>query len=226
MVAQKKAKVIQDETWVKEHQKPLPLDEYELQPDEITIEQFAEKASVSTRAVQKWLTARLISYELKNKRNPKDGAIREIRIFKTADVDEFLNNRSKGKLSPKLDKVMREEPTNNNEHSQVPMFSPDAAFGFLEKLAAQLQPKQSVLTQLSNKIFIGLDELALYSGIAKARLEPAIKQALEKGTLQHFTGERGKSVYKCVELDLIIENLPPTPKQLPPTPPPIKKKKK
>lgn len=205
-----------DDCHLKITQIGLPLDDYSLQPDEMTIEQFATTAKVTPRAVQKWLTAKLINYELLNRRSPKNQIVSEIRVFKAADVHEFLENRKKGKPSYKVDKVMIEEP-NALTQNQNSAFSPDAAFNFLKELATQMQPpKTSVLTQLSGKIFISLDELAQYSGIAKARLAPAIKEAVSKDILQHFTGERGKSVYKCEQLDLIIENLPATPKQLPP----------
>ena len=200
-----------DECWTKAHQKSLPLDEYDLQPDELTKEQFAEKAGVSIRNIEIWkASGKLPSEKIRRRIN---GTVRKTTIFKVADVEKFLAGENIKVNFPNVEKTKTTEQSEENINSQA------FAFNFMEgmnQLAQMMQTKKSILTELSGKIFIGIDELAQFTGIAKSRLEIAIKEAEEKEVLRHFTGERGKSVYRCDELDLLIENLPPTPKQLPP----------
>ncbi len=200
-----------DECWTKSHQKPLPLDEYDLQPDERTKEQVAEILQCTTRNVEILKKAGKIPAQKLRRR--VDGTVRSQLIFKVSDIENYKKEIDAPKEIPFVVK------TNAAEQNEIRNSSPELAFDFMEKMnnfAQMMQPKKSMLTELTKKIFIGIDELAQVSGIAKSRLEIAIKEAEQKEVLRHFTGERGKSVYRCDELDLLIENLPPTPKQLPP----------
>lgn len=202
---------------------PLTFDEYDLRPDELTIEMVAELAGKTTRAVQKWQTAKLIGFEVAERRNPKTNQVRELTIFKKTDIDEFLNNRRKGKQSYKIDKVTIEE-TAALQPSEMNNQVMNAFAMMFESINAKLDqtPKLSPLAQITGKMFLDIDETARACGIGKTKLLKAIHEA-EKTGLQRFPGERGKAVWKCEDLQKIIESIPPAPisKRLPP---PKKKK--
>jgi hypothetical protein len=185
-------------------------DEYDLQPDELTKEMFAELAGwTSDRNVENLMKAGKIAYTQPRRRIK--GVVRnKVTIIKREDAEAFLN-QDKDKRHGVIEKP------NGSEQTGKLATSPAFANNFMDFMNQFAAPRsKSILTELSGKIFIGIDELARFSGIAKSRLEIAIKDAGEKGILNHYTGERGRSVYKCEQLDLLIENLPPTPKQLPP----------
>ncbi len=189
--------------------KEIAGDEYDLQPDELTKEMFAELAGwTSDRNVENLMKAGKIAYTQPRRRIK--GVVRnKVTIIKRADAEAFLN-QDKDKRRGVIEKP------NGSERTGTLATSPAFANNFMDFMNQFATPRKSILTELSGKIFIGLDELARFSGIAKSRLEIAIKDAEQTGSLNHYTGERGRSVYKCEQLDFLIENLPPTPKQLPP----------
>lgn len=83
----KNGKICED-CYLDKFQIELPFDEYTLKPDELTKEQFAEKAGVSIRNVEIWkASGKLPSEKIRRRIN---GTVRKTTIFKVADVEKFL----------------------------------------------------------------------------------------------------------------------------------------
>ena len=212
-----------DPCYLEIHQIGLPLDEHSLKPNEVTKEIFAEMAGwTSVRNVEKLKKGGKIPFTEARRR--VGNVVRPVTIFQLDDVNNFLN---KGKplrpgtidKEPEPQTAMQQQNNMPEINSQLLEFVGQTLQDLYRKLDER--PKTSGLTELTRKLFLSVGELATVSGISKSRLDEAIKGAVARGTLQHYTGERGKSVYKCEELDILIANLPPTPKQL--APPPKKK---
>jgi len=101
----------------------------------------------------------------------------------------------------------------------------------IEKLDMQprlSQPRLSQLAQMSGILFLDADGAAQFSGIGKTKIIKAIHAAEDAGTLQRYSGEHGKAVWRTDDLQTIIESMPPTVivKRLPPAPPAKKGKGK
>ncbi len=64
------------------------------------------------------------------------------------------------------------------------------------------------LAELTGKVCIDLDELAEVSGMSKTVIEKAVRNAEADKTLHRYPGRRGKAVYRCEELETVIDNLP------------------
>jgi hypothetical protein len=188
-------------------------DEYALRDDEMTKEQFAEKAGVTLRAVEGWKADGKIAAE-KVRRRGADGKVRKQLIFKTDDVDAYLNEADEPVKIPTRDKGNgRADDTRQGD-----------MLGLMSHLFEQLgnQPRMSKLEQLSGKLFLDAEDAAKVSGIAKSRIVEAIHLAEslpeDGGRLQRFTGDHGRAVWRTTDLEKVIETIPPVPiaRRLPP----------
>jgi transposase len=72
------------------------------------------------------------------------------------------------------------------------------------------------LADITGKLFLDVDELHDVSGVSITELKRAVDRGLKDGSLQHYSGKNRKSVYRAEQLDILLENLPPT---APPKPP-------
>lgn len=202
-----------DDCYHEINQIPLPLDEYTMQPDEMTKEQVAEKSGgVSVRAVEKWIKAGKIEAQTVSRRG-KDGIIRETTIIKVEAFNEFKENKGKAIKRPVID-------TNESEHTELMSssqpFGQQNALQFAQILSQVMQPRKQSLAELTGKLHLDLDEFAEVSGLAKEYLKRAITGATADGRVRNFPGKNGKTVYRTDELEMLLENLPP---YTPPKPP-------
>lgn len=93
-----------DECYLEITQIEIPTDEYSLQPDELTKEQFAEKAGVSMRNIEIWKKAgKLPAQKLRRRVND---VVRSQLIFKSKDVENFLKDENKPVNLPTVEKEM------------------------------------------------------------------------------------------------------------------------
>jgi hypothetical protein len=200
-----------NECFTKLHQKPLAFDEYDLQPDELTKEQVAEKLQCSLRNIE--ILKKNGKLPAQKLRRRVDGVVRSQLIFKVADIEAYKKGIDAPMNVPTVEKAKM------NEQSEAALTSPNFGFDVVNRFAEVMNnflPRKNIYTELTGKTRISVEELASVSGIAKSILSKAIDEAVKNGSLRHYTGERGKSVYRTDELEFLVDNLPPTPKQLPP----------
>lgn len=194
-------------------------DEYTLQPDEMTKEMVrAELGFKNVRSVE--MLKKNGEIPATKLRRRVDGEVRQQVIFKRSDVMEYKN---KSNSPVNVPTVVKESaaPIRDGAIEKAGMNEQFINFfgAMFQELAGKIdnQPKLSRLAQISGAMFLDLDDAAKFSGIGKTRLETAIHEA-EKNGLQRFSGERGKAVWRCEDLEKVIESIPPTmiTKRLPP----------
>lgn len=82
--------------------------------------------------------------------------------------------------------------------------------GMFQEINAKLEkPAESELQKLSGKMFLDITEAASFTGLAKTYLLDLIHSAEKRDDLKRFKGEKGKAVWRCSDLDKLLENLPP-----------------
>lgn len=69
------------------------VDEYDLQPGEMTKEQFAGEMNVGFRSVENWVRDKMVTQHKLRRRDPESSKIRLMPIFMRDDVDEFKKTR-------------------------------------------------------------------------------------------------------------------------------------
>ncbi|MGI8642409.1 MAG: hypothetical protein ACR2MG_20970 [Pyrinomonadaceae bacterium] len=184
-----------EDCYLEKFQIDLPLDEYTLQPDELTKEQFAEKAQVTIRAVEIWKAAgKLPSQKLRRR---IDGTVRKTTIFKTADVEEFLKaENSKGNI-PKVENTTSMQKTNTGEQNDFLNASQMFVAENLGKFADSMNNlTESLVRQLpvpgappaDAKPFLNIREASEFSEISESCLRQMVKDA----ALTKFTGKHGE----------------------------------
>jgi hypothetical protein len=191
------------------------VDPYALQDDELTKEGFAKLAGdVSTKTVENWLKAGTIEGEYL--RRSVDGKpIRKTLIIKRSElskVDKTVKTTAIVKPQEMAEQVNMFLATSLQEFA--------SAIGDFKQLPALGDGgRPSRLEQLAGKMYIDVDQAAEFSGIAKSKLTAAFHAAEDAGTLQRFSGDHGRAVWRTADLEKIIEQIPPTPivRRTPPT---------
>ena len=180
-----------DECYTKLHHKPLPLDEYDLRPDEMTKEQFADKAGVGLRAVEIWKKQGKIQAQKLRRR--VDGVVRQQLIFTTGDVEEFLSKSNEAVNLPKVEKEFNQlEKTNDGENfGNSQMF----ANQFMNMFAHTLQ-NPNLLPGKEEPPFMTVKEAAEFSHLS----ESCLRQLAADGTLTKFTGKHGETMISRKQL--------------------------
>lgn len=199
-----------------EHALPIELDSDEkgyfqkahaaaaLEVSEKTLERAAQKGKI--KQIEKY-----------------DGKRKKV-FYSIDDLEEFEKSMKTETHKGIVTDLVRQTPTNETAlavNEQVLN-----VFGAMfEQINSKLDtaPRLSPLAQITGKMFLDLEDAAKVSGIGKTKIQKAIHAAENRGELQRFSGERGKAVWKCEDLQKIIESIPPTiiTKRLPP---PKKKK--
>ena len=186
-------KQICDQCYLKLHQKPLPLDEYDLQPDELTKEQFADKAGVSLRNIEIWKKAGKIPAQ-KLRRRVND-VVRSQLIFKSEDVEKFLSGANEAVNLPKVEKENKSlEKTNTGEQSDFlnasQMFVAESLGKFADSMNnfTENMTKQLPVAVTDAKPFLNIKEAAEFSEISESCLRGLVKDAV----LTKFTGKHGE----------------------------------
>ena len=191
-------KNICDNCYTKLHQKPLPLDEYDLRPDELTKEQFADKAGVSVRNIEIWKKAGKIAAQ-KLRRRVND-VVRSQLIFKAADVEEFLKDENKAVNLPKVEKTESNqlEKTKTNEQGE---FLNTSQMFVAEKLGQFADAMNTFTKQLPGattdaKPFLTVKEAALEFHLSESCLRGLVKD----GVLTKLTGKNGETIISKKQL--------------------------
>ena len=192
MVAKTKENVIEDENWVKEHQKPLALDEYDLQPNELTKEQFAEKAQVSLRNIEIWKKAGKI--QAKKVRRRVDGIVRSQLIFDVADVEKFLSGANEPQILPKIERDVTEiQKTNENENHN---FNSSQMFGFMNFMQNLPKILPTAAPMENAQPFLNVKDAAEFTHLS----ESCLRQLVADETLTKFTGKHGETMISRKQL--------------------------
>lgn len=169
------------------------LDEYSLKSDELTKEQFADKAGVSVRNVEIWKKdGKLPAQKLRRR---IDGVVRTTTIFKLADVDEFLNKKNEATQFPVVERNNMLAKTSENDFSQQFVFETLNKFAdSMNNLASNITPPQ--LPPVAEKPFLNVKEAAEFSGLS----ESCIRQLVKTEQLTKFTGKNGETVISRKQL--------------------------
>jgi hypothetical protein len=176
------------------------LDEYDLQPDELTKEMLADKAGVSIRTVEIWKKEGKLPAQKIRRRI--DGVVRKTTIFKTADAEKFLTGENAATEFPKVEKqqtAMQETNKGENDFfAASQMFVAENLGKFAESMnnfteqfkTNQLPPAQT------EKPFLNVKEAADFSGLS----ESCIRQLVKDEALKKFTGKHGETVVSRKQL--------------------------
>ncbi|HEX8639112.1 MAG TPA: hypothetical protein VF692_13675, partial [Pyrinomonadaceae bacterium] len=108
----------------------LPLDEYDLQPGEMTKEQAADSAKVSIRAIEKWIASGQLAAEKTRRRIA--GAVRPTTILKAADVEKLIKGKNETVQRPTIER----ETSEQSEQTGLQADSPQFAVDFMQMLQA------------------------------------------------------------------------------------------
>ena len=203
--------------FIKVKQNDLPIDEYSLQSNEMTKQMVADELQCSLRNVE--ILKKKGKIPAKKLRRRVGKAIRLQVIFDKKDVENYQKATDEETHFPQLEKTNKEsskqlQPASND-------FMQQSQIAILEMLGNMNQNQnKSTLSDLTGKIFIDLKEFANVSGIGKSKLHNMIREAEKAKTLERYAGERGKAVWKCEDLDGLLDNLAPTKiiNKLPPKP--------
>jgi hypothetical protein len=153
------------------------VDEYDLQPGELTKEKFAEQAKVkSFRSIENWVRDGLIAAKKVRRRNPQTGVVALMSIYMQDDVDKFLAEK-------------------NANHAPT-----GGAGQALERSEKSADMQMQALAFIANAVGGGMDpNRKPFIPIAQAAEEydlsvPGIHHLIDDGTIKKFSGKNGKSM--------------------------------
>jgi hypothetical protein len=157
------------------------VDEFDLQPDEMTRTEVMEKGGVATtKSVQNWMKSGL-KFQRLRRRDAKDGKIRLTPIFMRPDVDEFLASRDDKASAPvKTNALVRPETV-------APLVAIKAMFEH-----AGLIPQQ-------RKAFIETSEVVAEYGLCANELWRLEQDEM----LRRFAGPHGRSLWSRREIEAL-----------------------
>jgi hypothetical protein len=177
-----------EDCYLQKFQIGIPMDEYDLQVDELTKEQVAEKAGVTLRNVEIWKKEGKIPAEKLRRR--VGGVVRKQLIFKVAEVEKFLNGQNQPVKIPTLElEKAKNEQTEFLNASQMFVAEnlgkfADAMNQFTDTVTKQLPaagPEQ-------RELFIPVKQASLEYGISQAEIKHLITEKIIRG----FTGSNGE----------------------------------
>jgi hypothetical protein len=206
-----------DQCFTEIRQTGLAFDQFDLKPDELTVEMLMDKAGfVTRRTIQNWNKDGRLPYTMERRRI--NGTIRKQVIYQSADVDTFLEKENQVKVTPAIVRE-KSENANGGEKSLSKAFA-NGRSGLMEMLAQVMsqatRPATSPLFGCPALKRLTVDGAAVMACISKTQLRAAVRDAENRGTIQRFSGPKGSSVYIAEQLEFVIQNIPPTPKRLPP----------
>ncbi len=184
------------------NQADLPLDDYDLQPGELTKEMVADMAQVTPRAVEMWKAqGKLPAVKVRRRIvDTKTGQaiVRKQLIFKAGDVESFLREQD---APVQLPSVVTETAALAT-HDDVEMVNAAQMF-MMEKMAQIGESFQKAAAQLSGaagperKPFISIKEAADEYDLSVA----GIKHLIAEGVIRALPGKNGKQLVSRNELE-------------------------
>ncbi len=197
-----------EDCYLKIHQIELPLDEYTLRADELTKEQFAEKAQVSIRNVEIWKASGKLPAEKVRRR--VNGTVRKTTIFKLADVEKFLAGENikvsfptfeKETAAPSGNNSMQLANKNENHSLEFSQLFANENIGLTDRMIkAQLDKAEADAKRAiyEGNLTFPLDEAAELFNLSIVHL---------KADAKTFKGKNQKLMITKKNLDLYLENL-------------------
>jgi DNA-binding transcriptional MerR regulator len=199
-----------EDCYLKIHQMELPLDEYTLKPDELTKEQFAEKAGVSIRNIEIWkASGKLPSEKVRRRIN---NTVRKTTIFKLSDVEKFLAGENNKVNFPTFENKVENSMNNHFQSLQLSNKNENQIAGI-----SQLFVNENIgLTDRMIKAQLDKAEADAKRAIYEGNLTFPLDEAAElfnlsivhlRADANTFKGKNQKLMITKKNLDLYLENL-------------------
>lgn len=157
------------------------LDEYDLQPGEMTKEQVADKARVTLRAVEIWkkegkLPARKVRRRITTSDTGKE-VIKQVLIFMQDDVEKFLAEKDAAVEIPTIDRPSPETAIAARGNTD---FQTAAMTYVVRKLSGEDEPPA----------FLTIDQATEIYGLSPAEWH----RLVNNGDLRRFSGKNGRTM--------------------------------